>query len=127
SAGGFSYEELFIGEGGRFLKNAVVYSDLADVVQQRAHTERLKLLFRQMHALSDRDRYPRHSLGMASCVFVFSVDGGGQGLYGSNEQLAVFLSGTCELGDVFFELVAHCIEGLAESADLGNISCLDPE
>ena len=47
--------ELFIRQRGRLLQNLVVNSDLADIMQDRADSDLLNLIFRQIQPLRDGD------------------------------------------------------------------------
>ena len=62
------------------------------------------------HTFADGDGKARDSFRMTARVFVFAVDGGGERFDRADEKLAVFLRRFGELGDMFFQIVAHDIK-----------------
>ena len=56
---------------------------------------------------------------MAASVGIFFVDGSGEHLDGTHEQLAVFVSGAFQVFDEMLEFVGHGVESVCQFADFG--------
>src|ERR1043166_1034794 len=116
----FHHFVLVVGQRGRLFEDRVVDGDLPDIVEQGAHTKRVKFLLAHSKTPANCYRNACDAFGMAARVFVLTIDRGGERFYRSDKQFTVLLRSLCKLCDLLLDLVGHHVERFAQRSDLGQ-------
>lgn len=78
--------ELFVSQASGFAEHFFGDTDFADIVDQPGNVDALDLFSRQAVGLGETSREIGDAFAVAAGVFVFGVDGGGQGLERAHEH-----------------------------------------
>src|ERR1700677_4605980 len=112
-------EFFFVQLAGLF-EDAVVHSDLADVVKQSGDAQVVEILGIQREIFSNDHGVLRDAAGMASRVGILFVNRGGEHADGAQEQVAIFSGGLFQALDVLFDVAGHMVESFGELGDFGG-------
>src|SRR5208283_4089677 len=111
---------LFRRQRARLFQNAIVDTNLADVVEQGGDAQLVQILGGKFQFLRDHGGILGHAAGVTASVRILFVDSGREHADGANKELAVFLRGFLQALDVLLDVAGHQVEVFGEFADFGG-------